>query len=357
MRDQHRAFPSTPFLDRVAAISPNLTDLYLDIELHTEEAETSLKSMLLRLPMLRVVRLKRVRDGGCVAAALEAHRHLEMLELVSRSTEEGLPEEWTHVQQVLEPFRMLSDLRVGGSQTEGVVAMLETISPHQRLESITFRRPKQHQPHGSRWLNTDLEALTQAFGLHRKLGRIIIRDLNFRILIPKDLLPLADCCALRELDVKIQGVVCITDDSVGSLVSHFPVLRKLTLWRYPGYSSNELLPQNTLRVIGIVASACPLIETIRLDINATDTDFLHEPPIQPYQNLRTISVAHSPIENPLAVATNLSSLSKRQWWLLDPDDQVRQQYVHRWREVNRLVGVQDEDQKLDSWGRTESDSD
>lgn len=200
-----------------------------------------------------------------------------------------------------QPFRVQSHLGIASRRKGRALHALEVFPVDTGLQQLSLSL--------GRWDLDDLlgdeatfKAALEALAPQKYLRHLTIGDRNERPLLLNDVQPLALLSSLEALDLQIYGEVRMTDDDVGSFVSHFPALLYLTLIEHPYFGKNYI-PSTTLRVLGIVADVCPRIEMIGISVNATDPRLPPDPPSSPSRTLRCIEIRSSPIDNAQAVGS------------------------------------------------------
>lgn len=142
--------------------------------------------------------------------------------------------------------------------------------------------------------------------------------------------PIACCRSLKFLRVSMEnGRVTTHDEDLERLVSQLSQLRHLTIFGR-GHINDTATPALTLQAFAIVASSCPKIESIALEVNA-----LTRPPsptphpskaLKRHPRLRKIRVRESPIDDPRAAASFFDTLCGAQRFALT------YWYTNRWRD-------------------------
>lgn len=315
------------FLSQVSVLSPELRHLGLHL-LNLTTDDTAVHEVARLCRSLKHVRSADVgiwgdiTDVGPIATALAELPSIDHLEFGSRGQ---MDVQWDSITSI--PFPHLRKLYFRQRNILGLPALLDAMAPS--LIELEIG----HEEYGS---SGNLREMVAATGRHTALETFIVTSYEEDGLeVSSEILqPLHSCGALRELSINlINGQVQLDDDDIAGLIPHLPSLERLSLL---GDRSEGRFP--TLLALVAITTACPAINDISLEIDATGS--IPEIDFEPLQLLSTLSVHDSEIDDPESVALFLSRLSNAEFSVHHGYFGV-EYYWKRWEKVREdVAGLQ-----------------
>lgn len=313
----------------MAVFCPALTDLQVHIWYLTERSQTALSSLLHQLDQLQrlELRLQGLREIKMDISTLALRPRLQSLRLGYELS----PFVWEYHGHP-GSFASLSSISISCRDPSGFLSFLQTLAQQSHLTEFEY----ESWPNGNEPAN-HLQDMLHVVGLHSQLRlvKVISKNghANFEMFQP-----LMQCTLLQELAITVVQRLDMNDNDVGALVTPLPHLARLTLTYHTTYGAEGEVPKTTLKVFSIVGAACPSIEFILIDVDATQV------PVDAPQALMrqqrdtscTVMVARSPINDARGVADYLTRMACPHVTRV-VCFQTSGEYGFKWLEVARLV--------------------
>lgn len=191
--------------------------------------------------------------------------------------------------RVLPMFPSLRSMKLSGARAPGLSRLLRNIaSPNFAVFSF------------GTLLKADVPDLLRTLGERETMKEVRIVDIASQLQY-NDLVPISRCAGLERLEVVVPQLA-LTDEEVRSIVRHLPALKHLTL-------NAACSPRQTIQVLGIVSSECPVIETMNMNIFASAEHTPKDPPARLHRTLRDVTTRLWGFDDPKAVALYVCRLS------------------------------------------------
>ncbi|KAG9000463.1 hypothetical protein FRB93_012668 [Tulasnella sp. JGI-2019a] len=326
-----RTFRFAPRLKKVTAafctqlpkLSPFLEELELSIDTAIEPSALAVAEMLTHLPALRVLDIQVLassHDIDAILSALAVHRRLEKLQIRSMDL--------TSSHFVPARHGGFASLRqVTSVSCPGISLFLNSLSPTSECTYIQVTDAYMSP-------NTVAEFFHLA-GTFKGLKSLILESYGDDSEVPsiETLGPLRLCSMLETLSIVLLPRINIHDNDLEMLLSHLPRLIDFTFgcaWQ----RGSAKRPNLTLRALAIVATSCPMIQSISINLDASKN--ADHPMVYRPTRLGRIDVQGSYIEDIEAVVRFLARLPASGSLKLQYSDMMNN-YREQWKAVGACL--------------------
>ncbi|KAG9025946.1 hypothetical protein FRB95_009611 [Tulasnella sp. JGI-2019a] len=248
---------TTAFCMQLPILSPFLEELVLSIDIVAELSTFTVAEMLARLPALRHVDIQAgasFYDTGTILSVLAGHRSLDSLQI--RDMDLVPPHSALAHRGGFASLRQITSVRC-----PGIELFLKSLSP---LSEPTYVRIA----------NTDFSSRAiaeffQVVGTFKRLESLGLQGYGVDLEVPLTgaLGPLGLCSMLETLSIVLVPRIPMRDDDLGAVLSHLPRLINFRLGDSER-EGREGRPDITLRALAIIVASCPMIQSIRIYLDA-----------------------------------------------------------------------------------------
>ncbi|KAG9032591.1 hypothetical protein FRB95_001177 [Tulasnella sp. JGI-2019a] len=317
--------PSLETITHMATASPTLTEFHIRASLDAiAEIIETLTNMVLSFRALTKatswINSETWLDADDLVAAITSHPSLEEVHLIGKLSSRSQPLTSTSLSKLRE---------IRARKGRGYTQLLRSINPVPGLLCVAL--------HGDEKETSPIEEILEALGHHTRLEEINLDGTwSHQPFLWGSLHPIYTCSALQILSLLLRQPVANTDADIEYLAIQLPDLRSFKLGL--GYRSGWK-PKTTLRAYALLATSCPNLHTISMEVDATRDASCDIS--QPHRFLRSVEVQDSLVEDSKMVAQFLFRLS----WAED----FQLSYTHRgadaihkarkWKKVQEMVSV------------------
>ncbi|KAG8867668.1 hypothetical protein FRB97_000218 [Tulasnella sp. 331] len=316
------ATPTPNFFTDLPTIIPNLVTLTITV-VHYNHAYVTVQGLMETVGRLQALqRLKLLitsykDDISPLLVALAVHPSLQSLHIVG-----DYNCRWSSATRIEDAFHGLRELILPDGEDRHA-PLLEFIGHPSQIRIIDL---------GSNACGVvDPWETLCALGSHTLLETLLFTGTESPRPLPSDVLrPIQACSSLRILSITVQQPILVTDADIGSLASHLPQLRHLTF-----VAPHNFRPILTLLAYAGIATSCPNIESINLEVDASrgaEYAIAH-----PCRYLGFVHVRQSYIQEAESVALFFSQLSSMEGFKIKHYYFDESMQIKYWEDVKYIL--------------------